>query len=634
MEHSALAAFAAAAAIALVSPGRAAAESGSASGPVDPIEVEAFFDGVLAAQRYRHRLVGAVVAVVRDGELFFSKGYGFADLETRAEVDPATTMFRIASVSKPFTWTAVMQLVEQGKLDLDTDVNAYLSEFSIPETFARPITLTHLLTHTPGFEDQGAGLASRTADELLPLRQFLAGQVPARVREPGAFSAYSNYGSALAGYIVQEVSGTLWADYIERNILAPLDMHYSSPRQELPDHLRTHLASSYSYEGGQFVKAPFWFLHDRPAGGLSASARDMAHFMIAHLQYGRFGDRRILAEDTARRMQSVLFSHAAGVAPFLHGFYRSDWNGQVIFGHGGDTNMFHSDLSLFPEHGVGLFVSYNSDPAAAARDELVRAFVEHYFPVALPPALTPPPDFGDRKADYEGSYAPLRRNYSGWEKAGLLGGTFEISAGEDTLRLASTGGPVTQWVETEPDTFREMGSQTKLVFRRDASGAVTHLFLSTNPTTAFDRLPWFEAPGFHMRLIGLNALVSALALLAWPISAWRRRAEGTPGISRWAYVLAWTLCALNLMAFGGLMWGLSADPRTFLFETPGFVRTLLTLAPVRGALALGVAAVAAALWIRGTGRVASRMGYALVALAGLGGLWSMLHWNQLSYVLP
>ncbi len=120
-------------------------------------DLEAFLDGVLAAEMRSHSIASATVSVVKDGELFFAKGYGYADRESRRPVDPERTLFRPGSISKLFTWTAVMQLVEQGKIDLDADVNEYLTDFRIPDTFPEPITMEHLMTHTPGFEDGGLG---------------------------------------------------------------------------------------------------------------------------------------------------------------------------------------------------------------------------------------------------------------------------------------------------------------------------------------------------------------------------------------------------------------------------------------------------------------------------------------------
>ncbi|MFV9630163.1 MAG: serine hydrolase domain-containing protein [Methanosarcinales archaeon] len=199
-------------------------------GPTDPQELEAFIDGVMVAQMEAYYIPGATISVVKDGELFFAKGYGYADMEYGKPVIANETLFRIGSVSKLFTWTAVMQLAEQGKLDLNADVNTYLTDFKIPDTYPEPITLAHLMTHTAGFEDYHR-IFARSADDIEPLGEYLANNMPARVRPPGEFIAYSNYGTSLAGYIVEEVSSMPFDVYIEENIYKPLDIQRSTFRQ-------------------------------------------------------------------------------------------------------------------------------------------------------------------------------------------------------------------------------------------------------------------------------------------------------------------------------------------------------------------------------------------------------------------
>ena len=269
-------------------------------------DLEAFFDGVMAAHLKAQRIVGATVSVVKDGELFFAKGYGHADLEKNVPVDPERTLFRVGSTSKLFTWTAILQLMEQGKVDLDADVNTYLTQFQIPATFPQPITLRNLLTHTPGLEDGALGyLIVRSKEESPPLADALELHMPARVRPPttdwsdGTNASYSNWGTALAGLIVANVSGLSYDEYIERNIFQPLGMSRSSFREPLPDGLIGDMSKGYRYRGTQEAGGFEYIHHFGPAGSMSSSATDMARFMIAHLQNGRFGDTRILQEATA-----------------------------------------------------------------------------------------------------------------------------------------------------------------------------------------------------------------------------------------------------------------------------------------------------------------------------------------------
>src|SRR6266511_3233817 len=346
---------------------------------LDPAALEAFFDGLINAQRDAFRVPGATVSVVQHGTLLFAKGYGYANVEQRTSVAADTTLFRVASVSKLFVWTAVMQLVEQGKLDLNADVNTYLKDFKIPPTYPQPITLAHLMTHTPGFEEQALGTSVRSAQNLKPLGEFLATHMPARVRPPGELTAYSNYGAALAGYIVSQVSGMSFEQYVDEHILQPLEMRHSSFRQPLPPRLVPDIAVGYTYTDGAFHPQSFKWMQLVPAAALSATATDMANFMIAQLQNGRFGSTRILQEATARAMHQQNFTNDPRVNGFAHGFAVATINDQQLLWHGGDIMHFHSALVLLPAHNVGFFVAYNGANGMLAVLNTIRAFLDQYY---------------------------------------------------------------------------------------------------------------------------------------------------------------------------------------------------------------------------------------------------------------
>ena len=326
----------------------------------DRAELEAFLDGVMAANLADKHVNGATVAVVKDGALFFAKGYGFVDANGRKPVSGERSLFRIGSISKLFTWTAVMQLVEQGKLDLDTDVNKYL-DFKIPDTYPQPITLRHVMTHTPGFEEDGRDLITSDTTRMLTLGKWLATHIPGRVRPPGTYSSYSNYATALAGYIVERVSGMSFDDYIEQRILTPLGMTQTTTRQPLPAKFATDMSGGFKWAGGEFKSEKFEIVHPAPAGSIGSSATDMAKFMLAHLGNGAYNGQRILAESTAVRMHTPTFTHDPRIPGFALGFYQKSSHGLEIIGHGGDTGWFHSDLALIPSERVGVFVSYNTN---------------------------------------------------------------------------------------------------------------------------------------------------------------------------------------------------------------------------------------------------------------------------------
>jgi CubicO group peptidase (beta-lactamase class C family) len=252
----------------------------------DPDTWQAFFDREIPAQLEERQIVGAVVAVVEGEKLAFAKGYGFADMERREEVQADATLFRIGSITKLFTWTAVMQLAEQGKLDLDADVNGYL-DFRIPDSFREPVTLRQLMTHTAGFEDSILGVQAISAQDSIADGEWLKSHIPARVSAPGEISSYSNYGAALAGYIVERVSGISYENYLENNILDPLGMNRTTVQQPVPADWASDLSKGFLYSETGFAEQDFEYFTLPSMGGATSTATDMARFMCAHLQNGR-----------------------------------------------------------------------------------------------------------------------------------------------------------------------------------------------------------------------------------------------------------------------------------------------------------------------------------------------------------
>jgi CubicO group peptidase (beta-lactamase class C family) len=367
-------------------PAPAPASSGDSGAPSMTAEdVAAFLGGLLPAQLGPADVGGAVVVVVKDGKILYGSGYGFSDVEQRKPVDWQTTLFRPGSISKLFTWTAVMQQVEQGKLDLDTDVNKYL-DYQVPEAFGKPITLRDAMTHTPGYEDYAKDLIVGDPKMLGTLGAHLKSHQPRRIFPPGSTPAYSNYATAMAGYIVERVSGKPFADYIQENILGPLGMKHATFQQPLPADLEPLM--SRGYKVGSEKARPFEIVVPAPAGSLSAAGADMARFMIAHLQDGQYEGAQILKPETAKLMHARQRGKSPETDGMCLGFYEESRNGHRIIGHGGDTNWFHSDLHLIPDANVGFFVSYNSggNGKGSGRTLLWEKFLDRYFPYTPPAA--------------------------------------------------------------------------------------------------------------------------------------------------------------------------------------------------------------------------------------------------------
>jgi CubicO group peptidase (beta-lactamase class C family) len=470
------------------------------NGPVDPKEFGTFIDGIMTAHMKSYKIAGAAVVVVKDGEIFWEKGYGYSNIEKKKSVKPSETIFRTGSTAKLITWTALMQMVEQGKLDLNKDINEYLSDFKIPETYFEPITLTNLLTHTPGFEDIFCGHAVRRIEEEMPLGEFLKKYMPTRVRPPGKTIAYSNYGAALAGYIIELETGIPFENYIQKHIFKPLGMKNSTFNQKLPPQLKSRLSEAYSFKNGQFKKKDILLFKGlQPAGTMSSTAIDMGKFMIAHLQKGRYGENRILQEKTVDLMHSKLYSGDPRSNGMAHGFWEFNYNNLRLIEHGGDTFYFHSLLTLIPEKGFGVYVCYNSlnSEGAKCRIELLHSILDRYYPGSETQEQKGIKVTSERINELGGYYAPTRSAYSNFEKVGILFSTDRMSSlGKGKLLFKGK-----QWIEVESNIFREIGGQDRLVFKKDNKGNIVEVTRSRLPFLNYYKLKWYQAPPFHISIL-------------------------------------------------------------------------------------------------------------------------------------
>jgi CubicO group peptidase (beta-lactamase class C family) len=438
----------------------------SGDGPRDPREMERFLDSVLIPEMEKHHIPGAAIVFVRDGKIFFTKGYGWADLERRHPVDPDSTLFRIGSISKIFTATAVVQLADRGKIDLNTDVNSYLRRLKVPSTFPQAITAGHLLSHTAGLDEIRPGTQGPTAESVLPLAEFLRPRL-IRVRPPGQTIAYSTYGITLAGELVEEVSNVGFEDYLVSNILRPLSMHRT--RIIVPPELRADLAVGYEFQDGINRPQGWEWYHTTPASSITSTAADMGKFLMMLLGGGRLGGARILSE---RACSTMLSRHASGhphVPGFSYGFYEDAIGELRILEHGGNMAGFSSLAVLLPEKNAGFFfVSHHE--ASTLRDTIKGKVLNRYYPAAPSVVPSAPSEFGSYAALYTGTYRWNTYCKTCDRSAPTV--TVVVKANPDsTLTISGR-----RWIEVEPMLFVREDGLSKVAFRMDASGEVTHLF--------------------------------------------------------------------------------------------------------------------------------------------------------------
>jgi len=611
--------------------------------PLDRADLEAWLDGFFPYALANGDIAGAVVVVVKDGEILLKKGYGYSDLATHTPVDPDNTLFRPGSVSKLFTWTAVMQLLEQGKLDLDAQINQYL-DFEIPPRDGVPATLRQILTHSAGFEEQIRGLISMREDELMPLDAALKRWTPKRIHVPGRTPAYSNYATALAGYIVERVAGERFEDYIERHIFAPLGMDTSSFRQPLPAGLQGNMSKGYA-RASDGQAQPYEFISLAPAGALAATGTDMARFMMAHLGQGRYANARILEAHTAHMMHTSGQATVGPLNQMMLGFYETTLNHHRAIAHGGDTRWFHSDLQLFLDDDVGLFVSMNSagrDGATAhIRSALVRGFAGRYFPVAPIPQPRMPEDEAERHAQQiAGRYLSSRRADSSLMSLAYLLRPIKVSAAADgSIRvdaMRSAAGTPRIWREIAPWLWQDATSADRLA-ADVVDGKVVRF--GVEPYAAimlFERISTWRA--LTGPLLAASLAVLGLSVIAWPVSALVRRyyrvayrPSGTDArAQRWGKVAA----LLMVLVMGGVlawalgMLGFAGLPRS---GSDALINTLRLAASVVlpvGALALIWNARQA---LRGPRRLAAKLWALLLVLSGLYLLWIGIVHNVIGF---
>jgi CubicO group peptidase (beta-lactamase class C family) len=437
-------------------------------------DLESFLDGLMPTEIARDDIAGAVVAVVKDGKVIYEKGYGYADVKTKKPVIPDQTLFRPGSISKLFTWTSVMQLVEQGKLDLDRDINDYL-DFKIEPAFGQPITLRNVMTHTPGFEEAVKDLIVHDPKAAsVSLRDYVVNHQPRRIYPPGKVPAYSNYATTLAGYIVQRVSGEPFEQYVEKHIYEPLRMQHATFRQPLPQGWEANMSSGYQL--GSSPAKPFEIVTAFPAGSVSITADDITHFIIAHLQNGEYQGARILEASTAQTMHSRQFSASPHLNAMCLGFYQENRNGHSIIGHGGDTQYFHSDLHLILDSNVGFFISQNSlgKPGDSLRETVFHRFLDRYFAYKAPATQA----IASAKEDlgkFSGHYMSSRRTgpnlldaLNGFSQTKVYG---DKDANLIVEAFKNPNGQPRKFVEVAPNLYREQDGQAQLEFFTGYDGA-------------------------------------------------------------------------------------------------------------------------------------------------------------------
>ena len=535
--------------------------------PIPAQDLERFVDGAVRDAMAAEHIAGVSVAIVQSGRPVLLKGYGLAD-KTRP-MDPDRTLVRIGSVSKTFVWVALLKEVERGRVRLADPVNDYLPPaLKIPDQgFKAPIRVIDLMSHAAGFEDTARGHLFVYRDEdVTPLADYLARRRPRRVREPGQFATYSNYGAALAGYIVARLNGQDFETVMEREVFAPLGMASTTyrepyaPRRGLPEPmpraLSARLSDGFAWRDARFQVQPFEHISQiAPAGSASTTAADMARYMLALQNGGRLDGTELYGSFTAQALRTPILATPSGVNGWAHGLMVRDLPGGFrTYGHGGATGVFFTNMALIPDLDLGVFANSNSTGGRALVERLPELIVEHFY---LPPRGSPlpgDPALARRGGLYAGDYIPTRRAYFGLEKfADLLGAEDRVWVTRDGYLIAKTGSITRAWVpDGDPSRFRAAdGGSDRLVFKLDAQGRAVSFPIVRGSYTLERAGPMLDRTLFGRA--GTATLAVALLVLAQRVFAGRRASPAPTwtGRVRAASLIAAGLWVAVFAAFKG-----------------------------------------------------------------------------------
>lgn len=598
-------------------------------------ELAAVIDELAPDQLADNEIPGAVVTVVDDGETVFSRGYGTADPTGEESMDSESTRLYAASEAKLFTAVAALQLVDQGKLELDRDVNDYLKDLEVPDAYpGRPITLRHLLTYTSGFDYDVYGWSQWEAGELPSLEEFAGLVMPDRIRPPGELTAYNNFDFVLAGRLIEIASGQSYENYIAEHVFAPAEMEHSSVGSVSSNDSKSLAPATDGYrptEDGQETTGGRHSPATPTGADVVTTSSDMGRFMNALLD-----EDAPLGEGIAEELEDVQFSVDSDLPGVGFAFERRSINGHPVVTKDGDLPGVHHNLAIVPDDGIGIHVAYNGDgvdgSAFWAGKQLVRTVLDEKYPAehsaesdsaAADSGGDHATDGDTAAADFAGSYEPARTSQSTFARVSTL--TAPV-----TVEAKGSGELVTSGLSDDPaqssQTWTQIGSNRFTLDGGDQSLAFTtegNMVTSQMPSNSFEPLPWYQLPLLHLIALGIAAAGLLAVLIAFPIRAVvgkvtkAERRDGAGG--RAARLIAW-LAAASLAMFSVAFAIVSADANKLaelpLTGSPALSFALNTMS-VMAVLTLAMLALAICAWFRHWWSIAGRVGYSLLTLAAV-----------------
>lgn len=619
-------------------------QSKATAKPLDAEELETFLDSIFSERMEALHIPGAVFVFVKDGRIFFKKGYGFADTDAGKIVVPEKTLFQIGSITKLFTATAAMQLVEKNKLDVQTDVNRYLTKFQIKDRYAAPVTLHHLLTHTGGFDERFVGTMSENSSAQKTIGDYLAGRMPPRVMPSREAANYSNHGMTLAGHLVEQASGLSYEQYVAENILQPLEMRRTRVSLNSANESSAEdLAAAYDYRNENFHHIPpTYYGHIAPSGSIAATGTDMAHFMIAHLQRGRFRGNRIFSERTADEMHRQQFAHHPKFPGWTYGFREEFRNGKRLLTHGGGARGYVALLVLLPKENAGFFIACNT-ANSGLQDFVFDELIERYYPNEnLSPTASTDLKEGENSeqlSKLSGSYRYVRYSRQSLEKVLAVMQQIEVRSEENGgLSLVGLGGAAVRLTMIEPLLFRRNDGKGLASFRRNEQGQITHLFLSEEFADAYEKINWYESVRAQTIFVSIFVLTFLSAVIVWVATVVSKRLghkEFKRSDKKSVQTLASLTSLLNLIFLIGFpiafLGNQSGGIPDFFFGLSWTTLALLCLPILAAVLTCPAFYFVLARWRKKELTNAKSIYYAIVLSVNLGFVPYLSYWNLLGF---
>jgi CubicO group peptidase (beta-lactamase class C family) len=606
--------------------------------PADSEEFERFCDDFFSAKMSEYHVPGAAVVIVKDGKAFFSKGYGYANIEKKIPVEPQKTIFRVASVSKIFTITGILQLEESGLIDINDDVNSYLTNFQVENNYDEPIRIKYLLTHTDGFETRDLGTFVQDTADLLPLESILKNDLNGPVQTPGSKITYGGYGTALAGYLISQVKNESFEEYMNNKIFHPLNMTNSTFQQDLPDNLKENIATVYNFkeDTNKFIPTQFLYVNTAPTGALSTTPEDMGKFLIALLGGGQYGGNTILQEDTVEKMFNRQYTVHPSLPGVTYGFMESLCNGQKGLVRDGSGVGIRSQILLLPEYNMGYFYVQNT-----RGDEMVEefndAFMDRFFPDSDKEIKPEKAMDINKLARYEGIYRPSQTaRHTLVKMEALAMGDLEIKADENRELIITVLGEqeiyggfpkVSKWVAIEPLLFRRIDAERYMAFQENEEGQIINVTSGSGYHGSFVKIPRHESNRTQLYLLisYITVFLGAVIVSLIKFAKGQRNQLQISGILSLIFIVGifgalYSLFIKRVAGFPAFAFGVSLP-----------AKLMLTLLAVISVLSIGFLILLIKNWRAGKMKLFDKIFYSIVMMSFIGMVFWLHYWNLLGY---